>query len=295
MTDALRFVSLVLLGIVASCDSTDDYQAHGQLYFAAGNYVGKFDLSNGSSSPVANLGDVTIDHLSAFRGGDLLLTLRAFSNGRETSRILRFNVRQGVSFSLFPGLMAEYLPDSKAVIYDDGSNLLATRRENAYHDETLIDAHGYTSKPAVVVVSGSEILFDKVIDGNVVIHRYDADKDAPQALQQLSAVCDLNGAVWIADAKQLLCRKPGAAPQESAYLLASLDGTVNKTLALPAGKALRALVYLPDQQFVVLTERSKSWGGGQPKNAVWIYDMGTAKSYLIAKDQYLGDSVVYRR
>ena len=190
--------------------------------------------------------------------------------------------------------MAEYLPDSKAVIYDDGSNLLATRRANAYHDETLIDAHGYTSKPAVVVVSGSEILFDKVIDGNVVIHHYDADNDAPQALQQLSEVCDLNGAVWIADAKQLLCRKPGAALRESAYLLASLDGTVNKTLALPAGKALRALVYLPDQQLVVLTERSQSWGGGQPNNAIWIYDMGTTKSYLIAKDQYLGDSVVYR-
>ncbi len=294
MTDVLRVASLVLLGIVASCDSADHHRAHGHLYFATGNYVGQFDLSDGSSSPVANLGDVTIDHLSAFRGGDLLITLRAFSNGRETSRILRFNPRQNVSFSLFPGLMAEYLPGSKAVIYDDGSNLLATRREHAYHDESVIDAHGYNSKPAVVVLSESEILFDRVTDGNVVIHRYNVDDDASQALQRLSEVCVLSGAVWITDADQLLCRKLGAAPQEPRYLLASLDGTVEKALRLPEDKVLRALVYLPDQQLVVLTERSNSWGGGQPKNAVWIYDMSTGNSYLIAKDQFLGDSVVYR-
>jgi len=294
VTDVLRVVSLVLLGLVSSCDPSDQDQAHGHLYFAAGNYVGQFDLSDGSSLPAANLGDVTIDHLSNLPGGNLLLTLRVFTNGRETSRILRFNLRQGVSFALFPGFMAEFLPGPKAVIYSDGSRLLATRREHSYHDESVIDNHGYNSKPTVVMLSESEILFDRVIDGDVVIHRYDANDDASQALQQLSGVCDLNVAVWIAATDQLLCRKFGVAPQDSSYHLVSLDGVVEATLPLPGDKILRAIAYLPDQRLVVLTERSDSWGGGQLRNAVWIYDMLTAESYVIARDQYLGTAVVYR-
>jgi hypothetical protein len=294
VTDVLRVASLVLLGLVSSCDPSGHDQAHGHLYFAAGNYVGQFDLSDGSSLPAANLGDVTIDHLSNLPGGNLLLTLRVFMNGRETSRILRFNLRQGVSFALFPGFMAEFLPGPKAVIYSDGSRLLATRREHSYHDEFVIDDHGYNSRPTVIMLSESELLFDRVNDGNVVIHRYNADDDTSQALQQLSGVCDLNGAVWIGDTDQLLCRRLGTSPQDSSYVLVSLDGTIEKTLPLPDDKILRALVYLPDQRLVVLTERSNSWGGGQPRNAVWIYDMLTAESYVIAKDQYLGVSVVYR-
>ena len=294
VTKVLRVASLVLLGIISSCDSADHHAAHGRLYFAAGNYIGQFDLSDGSSSPVANLGDVTIDHLSAFAGGDLLLTLRVFSNGRETSRILRFNPRREVSFSMFPGLAAEYLPGSNAVIYDDGSRLLATRREHSYHDETLIDDHGYTSKPAVVVLSDSAILFDRVTDGDVMIHRYNVADNASQELQQLSEICDLKGAIWIAATDQLLCKTLGASPRESSYVLVSLDGAIEKTLPLPDDKVFRALAYLPDQKLVVLTERSNSWGGGQPRNAVWVYDMSTNESYVIAKDQYLGNSVVYR-
>ena len=294
MTNVLRVASLILLALVSSCDSSDHGSAHGHLYFATGNYVGQFDLSDGSSLPAANLGDVTIDHLSDFRGGNLVLTLRVFVNGRETSRILSFNLRQGVSFPLFPGFEAEFLPGPKAVIYDDGLKLLATHRDRSYKDETVIDDHGYNSRPAVVVLSESEILFDRVTDGDVEILRYNADDDTSQVLQPLSEQCDLNGAVWISDTKQLLCRSPGTSQQDSIYMFVSLDGNVEKTLPLPDDKILRALVYLPDQQLVVLTERSNSWGGGQPRNAVWIYNMRTAAIYLLAKNQYLGKSVVYR-
>ena len=294
MTNVLRVASLILLGLVSSCDLSDHGSAHGHLYFAAGNYVGEFDLSDGSSWPAANLGDVTIDHLSDFRGGNLLLTLRVFVNGRETSRILSFNLRQGVSLPLFPGFDAEFLPSPKAVIYNDGLKLLATHRDRSYKDETVIDDHGYNSRPTVVVLSESEILFDRVTDGDVEILRYNVDDDTSQVLQALSEQCDLNGAVWISDTKQLLCRSPGTSQQDFIYIFVSLDGNVEKRLPLPDDKVLRALVYLPDQQLVVLTERSSSWGGGQPRNSVWIYNMRTAAIYLLVKDQYLGKSVVYR-
>ena len=290
----MRVAALLVVALIASCDMFEHEALHGHLYFAAGSYVGQFDLSDGSSAPVVNLGDVTIDRVGAFIGNDLLLTMREYVNGRETSRILRFNLRRSVSSPLFSGMMAEYLPSSIAVIYDDGSRLLATHRKKAYRDEVVIDVHGHNSMPAVVVLSDAEILFNSVNGDDVLIQRYNVDTNTSQALHDLSKVCVLNGAVWITESKQLLCRAYDVSSQESGYVFASLDGTVENTLHLDDDKDFRALSFLPDQRVIILTERSASWGGGQPRHAVWAYDMDTARIYRIAKDQYLGTSVVYR-
>ncbi len=293
MINVLRLVALVALGLLSSCDLNNRFPTHGHLYFAAGSYVGQFDLSDGSSSPVSHLGDVTIDHLTTFEGGDLLLTMRVYVNQREASQIIRFKPRQEESLSLFPGRMAEFLSDPRVVIYDNGLKLFATHRRMGYSDEIVIENHGYGLVPAVVVISASEILFDRIIDGDVVIHRYDGNENESHALHRLSATCDLEGAVWLADSKQLFCRKLGASPPGSEHQLVSLNGAVDRHLNLPADKNLRALVHMPDQQMVVLSERSNRWGGGQPTNLVWIYELDTDESYVISKNQYLGDSVVY--
>ncbi len=290
----MRVLLLVVLSLIASCDTSERKLLHGHLFFAAGNYVGQFDLRDSSSAAVANLGDVTIDHVSTFMGGDLLLTVRVFDNARETSRILRFNPRTYSSSPLFPGLMAEYLPGTKAVVYDDGLRLLATHRAKAYRDETVIDIHGYNSRPALVVLSNTEILFDSETDGDVVIHHYDVERDESRPLPALSKICVLNGSVWLAGSAQLLCRAQSSSSQTARYVLVSLDGTIRKAPQLPDDKPFRALSYLPDQQIVILTEQSESWGGGQPKYAVWAYDESADESYRIAKDQYLGRSVAYR-
>ena len=63
--------------------------------------------------------------------------------------------------------------------------------------------------------------------------------------------------------------------------------------SLPEEGRLHALKYLPDQRLVVLTQRLELWGGGQPRYAVWAYDIENDVSYEIAADQYLGDSAVY--
>lgn len=291
----MRVFLLVVVALISSCDSLEHRPIHGHLYFAAGNYIGLFDLSDGSSSAVANLGDVTIDHVSSFTGGDLLLTIRVYVNGRETSRILRFDPRRYGSSPLFPGLTAKFLPGTKSVIYDDGLRLLATGRENAYRDETVIDAHGYNSKPAVVVLSDTEILFNSLNDGDALIQRYDIVSNVSQPLPELSRVCDLGGAIWLAGSGQLLCKTNYDSPQGARNVLASLDGSINKTLSLPENKSFRALAYLPDQGLAILSQLSDSWGGGQPAYAVWAFDEATGESYRIAKDQYLGSSVVYRR
>ena len=202
----MRAAALLIIGLIASCDTAERGELHGHLYFAAGSYVGQFDLSDSSSAPVVNLGDVTIDRVGRFIGDDLLLTVREYVNGRETSRILRFNPRRTVSSPLFSGMMAEYLPSSSTVIYDDGSRLLATHRRKAYRDEVIIDVHGHNSMPAVVALSDAEILFTSVNDDDVLIQRYNVETNSSQALHDLSTICVLNGAVWIAESRQLLCR-----------------------------------------------------------------------------------------
>ncbi len=78
------------------------------------------------------------------------------------------------------------------------------------------------------------------------------------------------------------------------YVFVSLDGTIEKTLPLDRDKDFRALSFLPDQRVVIFTERSNNWGGGLPRHHVWAYAMDTARMNRLAKDQYLGDSVVYR-
>jgi hypothetical protein len=290
----MRLTLLVLFGLIASCDAPEQQALHGRLYFAAGSYVGEFDLSDGSSAPVASLGDVTIDHVRAYEENDLLLTLRDFVNERETSRILRYDPRKNASFPLFPGLMAEFLPGPRVVIYDDGGTLLATHRAKAFRDEAVIDAHGYNSKPSVVVISDTEILFNSIVDGEVLIQRYDVDEGKSYPMHDLSKVCRLDGAVWIADSGVILCKAQFDSSEQLRYGFVSLNGTATIPLALPEDNNFRALIYLPDQNLVIFSESSSSWGGGQQKYAVWVYDTNASSAYRLAKDQYLGQSVVYR-
>lgn len=291
----MRVLAIVVLGFVASCDAPEQQAPHGHLYFAAGNYIGELDLSDGSSSPVANLGDVTIDHLSVYESNDLLLTMRDYVNGIETSRILRFNPREQTSFPLFPGLMAEFLPGTRVVVYDDGLRLLATHRTNAFRDELVIDDHGHNSRPAVVVLSDTEILFSSVVVEEVLIQRYDVEDERSYPLADLSEKCRLSSAIWIADAEQLLCKMKFAEDEAPRYGFVTLSGAATKALPLPDDKNFRALSYLPDQRLIILTELSSSWGGGKQKHAIWVYDMDAFSAYRLAKDQFLGRSVVYRQ
>ncbi len=290
----MRVALLVVLGLIASCDVSEEQALHGHLYFAAGSYVGEFDLSDGSSAPVASLGDVTIDHIRAYKDNDLLLTLRDFVNEHESSRILRYDPRENASFPLFPGLMAEFLPGPRVVIYDDGASLLATHRTQAFRDEAVIDAHGHNSKPSVVVISDTEILFNSVVDGAVLIQRYDVDEGRSYPLHDLSKVCRLDGAIWIAGSEQILCKALFDSSEKLHYGFVSLNGAATIPLPLPQDNNFRALIHLPDQNLVIFSESSNSWGGGQQKYAVWVYDITASTAYRLAKDQYLGRSVVYR-
>lgn len=280
--------------LLVGCDADDRPDRHGRLLFGAGSYIGEFDLRDGSSAPVVNLGDVTVDHLSPFPNGDLLITMRVYSNGRETSTIIRYNLRNNETLTMFPGLMAEYMAGARAVIYDDGSNLIITHRSEAWRDEITIDYHGSTSRPALSRMSENEVLFSSAVDGEPMIYRFDVRNDERTALPGLAAVCSVDGAIWITSLELLLCKSWSDKNSPGRYVLSSLDGKQVESPGLVAEGTLRAVAYLPDQGLVVFTQRLESWAGGQSRNGIWIYEIDSAAHYQIAKDQYLGTSVIYR-
>jgi hypothetical protein len=79
------------------------------------------------------------------------------------------------------------------------------------------------------------------------------------------------------------------------YAFVSLDGTVHEVVPLPSSRDLRPLVFLPDQDTLILTER---WRGGfadRVKWGVWVYRFDTRESYRLLEDQHLGDDVLYAR
>ena len=290
----MKYWPAFILLLLVACESNDRPERHGRLLFAAGSYIGEFDLRDGSSAPVISLGDVTIDHLSSFPDGDLLITMRVYSNGRETSTIIRYDLRNNETLTMFPGLMAEYMAGARAVVYDDGTQLIITHRGEAWRDEITIDFHGSTARPAVATLSDNEFLFSGVADGEAMIYRYDVRDDQRVAMPALSSVCSVDGAVWIESLELLMCKSWSDEQSPGRYVLASLQGELRAEPSLVAEGTLRAVAYLPDQGLVVLTQRLESWAGGQSSNSVWIYDVRDDSSYEIAKDQYLGSAVVYR-
>jgi hypothetical protein len=51
---------------------------------------------------------------------------------------------------------------------------------------------------------------------------------------------------------------------------------------------------LQDQESLVLTQPWRSLIGNRGKTAIWIYDLGSDDYYRLVKDQYLGETVVYK-
>jgi hypothetical protein len=220
--------------------------------------------------------------------------MRVYSNGRETSTIIRYDLRKNETLTMFPGLMAEYMAGARAVIYDDGANLIVTHRSEAWRDELVMDYHGSNARPSLAVLSENEVLFSGMVDDEVAIYHYDVRSDQRTPMKALSLQCRVNAAVWIESLESLMCKSRPDSDAAGQYVLASLEGEIRRTPSLPDEGLFRAVAYLADQGLVVLTQRHESWGGGQQRNAVWVYELATDKSYLLAKDQYLGDSVVYR-
>jgi hypothetical protein len=279
--------------MLASCERSSQPEFHGRLYFASGNYVGEFDLTEGSSVAVANRGAVTIRNVSALDPGRLLLAEMATVEGRDVPRISWLNLESGQAETLYSGVVARYLPVPAALVWDDGSRLHVTARRRNSAVNAQIMTHNLNQLTAIIDVADNMVLFETGLPEDRVIQSYDVTTRELLQRGALSKACRLAGAVWITDREQLACPARGQSEEFSNYLLVDLEGNVRGRLDLPRDKQFVALAYAEDQQALFLTEPWTSLVGGAERFAVWAYDFIDGRSYRIVRNQYLGNSAVY--
>lgn len=284
---------LVLLPLLQSCEQSERLDFHGRLYFASGNYVGELDLERGTSVIVANRGAVTIRDISSFGENRFLVAETAVIESREVPRISWVDIDTGQAETLYSGVAARYLFAHSALVWDDGSRLHVTSRRRDSDINAEIVSHNLNQLSTIIDVSDDMVLFETGIPELRSIRSYDVVTRQLQPREPLSAVCKLEGSVWIADRGQLACQARTQPGDGTVYLLADLDGNVRGQLSLPPGKQFIALAYAADQRILILTEPWRTVLGGGERFAVWAYDLITGRSHRILRNQYLGTSVVY--
>jgi len=202
-----------------------------------------------------------------------------------------FDKETGHFFELFEGSAASFLRDSGQLIFNDGFRLIAVATAIDTWPESTIRADIRGKRIDVVPLKGSEVLVAvRSADGGM-ISRHDIYTEEEQALEELSTICDLDGAIWIDGAERLFCPALLPVGEEAEFLFATLEGRISQRVSMPEGKTFRALVYVANQSVIVLGATWRGWMGDAKGNDVWIYDMDSDEIYLLAQDQDLGSSV----
>ncbi len=287
-----RFPFLLTIVLLASCGQEPAPELNGRLYFASGNYVGEFDLVQGSSVIVGNRGAATIRNVSTFGEGRLLFAETAVVDGHDVQRISWMDLEVGRAETLYSGVVARYLEQHAALLWDDGTTLHVTGRNRNSNINAEIMTHGLNQLSAIIETTGPMALFEAGLPENRVIYSYDVSTRELLQRDGLTKACRLVGSVWIDDREQLACPAKQQSGENREYLLVDLDGAVRGRLDLPAGKTFLALAYSGDQQTLFLTEQWQSLWGAE-RFAVWSYDFISGRSYRIVRNQYLGSSAVF--
>jgi hypothetical protein len=291
----LLFIAASLLFTrMAGCERQSHPELHGHLFFGSGQYLGRLDLRDGSTSVEANLGDVSIKRVGTYGDENLLLTVFGIVNHKETFRLMQYEIATGQRGILFDGWNSLYLAGEEMLVYDDGFRLRAKVRSGNERVDVELAGHEFGDSVHMVPVSDSSFLYSIGNSERPLIFIHDATTQVRKPLQKLSGVCGLDGAIWIDAYQQLLCSTATSTGQFQDYSFFDLDGTLHGTLSLPESESFRAVAYLHDQDSLVLTQAWRSLVGGRGKTAIWIYKLGSNEYYQLVKDQYLGKTVVYQ-
>ncbi len=262
----------------------------GFLFFATGNYLAQLDLSDGSTSVAANLGDTEIQEISPQLDERLLLTVIENVNQQDMHRLVLYDIETRQTLALAKGRHGRYLPGTKILVYDDGSRVLVAERVRGTWERTEAYTHRYNAQLHILPISDTQFLYSET---GKMVRLYDHDTKRSIELDELGRLCDLDYALWLPDREQLLCRTPGDHGTYN-YPFVGLDGQVHDTLPLPVSKSFQPVAWLPDQDALVLTERWQRWMSDTGKTAIWIYRFEDRSMFRFADDQYLGDFVIYR-
>lgn len=283
-------MSLVFgLLLFAGCEPEETREYWGNLYFAAGSYLGQLDLRDGSVSVLANVGDAYIHELDAFGENQLLLTVFGPVNRKDTFRLMQYKLDTNGLVTLINGRHGRYLPVPEALIFDDGAHLRVRVYGSGRMEELTITQHRFGSRVHVVQVSETQFLYG--VGRDSAIHSFDVDTRESLVLTELSKVCQLDGALWIDARDALLCKLEDAS---QSYSFFALDGSARGSLSIPDAGPYRAMAYLADQDALVLTEAWNTVVSDSVRYAIWIYDLASDRMVRLVEDQYLGPSAVYR-
>lgn len=287
-----RLFRLLPILLLVSCQQAPAPDFNGRLYFASGNYVGEFDIALRTSVIVGNRGAATIRNVSSFGEGRLLLAETAVVDGNNVPRISWIDLEVGRAETLYSGVIARYLAEPAALLWDDGTTLHVTGRNRNSHINAEVMSHGLNQLSAIIGVTEHMVLFEVGPPENRTIYSYDTGTRELLLREGLTWACQLAGAVWITDREQLACPAQDQDGDHRKYLLVDLDGAMRGRLDLPEGKQLLALAYSDDQHALFLAERWQTLWGAE-RFSVWSYDFISGRSYRIVRNQYLGTSAVF--
>lgn len=288
----LRFAAAaILIATLCACDREPELQATGYLYFAAGSYLGKFDLSDGGSSVVANLNDANIERVTELGGNRLLLSLIASVDNKEINRISWIDVKTGQITHLYEGVLAAYLPGTKTYVYDDGSRLIAAARTIEFRTDAEIFRHRLFDATAIIPISGEELIFEVGRQQARQVFYYNVLSAELREMPGLAARCELRDALYLADRDLLVCAR---ANQSGEYIMATLNGERHAMVTAPVSVGLRALAYVQPLNALVFSESYTTWLTGERRSRVWLHDLNSGRNVVISDQQSLGIAAVYR-
>jgi len=280
---------------LSACGPQKPHGYTGYLYFAQGNYLSRFSLRDGSLSVASNFGDMTIREISPFGESRLFLAGTAAINRKTIPRISWIDLETGEKVAQYSGILARYMANANVIVYDDGIRLYAIPQDGGGGPDEVIYTHGLNQITTVLEVSNDILLFETGEPGQRVIRAWDAVTGSQQVFGELTASCELVGAVWLESLQQVACRKRDSAAEDTEYLLVDLNGQVGGRLALPEGERFTALAYIPGQSALVLKQHWTSLIGNQDKSAVWIHNIRSGENTRLSKNQNLGTSVVFSK
>lgn len=289
----IRLSMGLLIVALGACSPEDPDGYTGYLYFAQGNYLTRFSLRDGNLSVAANSGDLAIREISRFGESRLFLTGTAAIGDRTVPRISWIDLKTGEIVSLYSGILARYMADAEVVVYDDGIKLYALQQGTGGGPDEIIHSHGLNRLTTVLEVADSVLLFEAGEPGRRVIRSWNAVTGRRELREDLTAACELVGAVWVGMLQKLACRERGSDADANRYALVSLDGEISGRLTLPEGGRFTALTYLPGQDALVFRESWRSPVSRHEKSAVWIHDLRSGGNSRLSRHVNLGQSVVF--